>query len=175
MSLDAPRRIIVLRHAKADWPDVPDHERPLADRGRKEAPESGQWLAASGILPDLVLCSTATRTRETWKLFSHELSSRPRTVYEDRLYEASPGELVAIIQETSDEVSTLLLVGHNPGVQGLTQVLSGSHDADTLPLLVSEGFPTAGVAVLEFTGPWKGVEPGTAHLASLYVPGTALD
>ena len=88
MSADTPRRIIVLRHAKADWPNgVDDHERPLADRGRHQAPDAGRWLADSGINPDFVLCSTALRTRETWKLAAHELPKRTRkTVYEDRIY-----------------------------------------------------------------------------------------
>ena len=75
--------------------EVADHERPLAERGRKDAPVAGRWLADTGITPDLALCSTAARTRETWKLAVHELPHRPKTVYEERLYEASPGELIA--------------------------------------------------------------------------------
>jgi phosphohistidine phosphatase len=170
MSVDSSRRIIVLRHAKADWPSVPDHERPLADRGRKDAPVAGRWLAGTGITPDLALCSTAERTRETWKLFAHELPSRPRTVYEDRLYEAAPGQLIEVLQEVPEDVRTVLLVGHNPGVQGLTEVLAGGFEADTLTRLRSTGFPTAAVAVLTLDGPWKALEPGAAHLATFYSP-----
>ncbi|MCD0483260.1 histidine phosphatase family protein [Streptacidiphilus sp. ASG 303] len=172
MSVDTPRRIIVLRHAKADWPSVPDHERPLADRGRRDAPAAGRWLAGAGINPGLVLCSTALRTRETWKLVAHELPKRSRrTVYEDRLYEASPGEIVAVLQETPDEVSDLLLVGHNPGVQGLTEVLAGdAAEGDALVRLRRGGFPTAAVAVLSHTGSWKTVEPGSARLVAFHAP-----
>lgn len=170
MSVESSRRIIVLRHAKADWPDVPDHERPLSDRGRHEAPAAGAWLAAQKIAPDLVLCSTAERTRETWKLAAHELPERPRTVYEDRLYEASPGELIAVLNELPDDVGTVLLVGHNPSMQGLTEVLAGSADGDALPRLRSTGFPTAAVADLSYTGPWSALEPGAAHLATLHAP-----
>ena len=170
MSVDSPRRIIVLRHAKADWPSVPDHERPLADRGRRDAPVAGRWLADLGLLPDLALCSTAERTRETWKLFAHELPARPRTVYEDRLYEAAPGQLIEVLQEVPEEVATVLLVGHNPGVQGLTEVLAGEHEGETLPELRSTGFPTAAVAVLAVEGPWKALEPGVARLTTFVTP-----
>lgn len=171
MSVDSSRRIIVLRHAKADWPAVPDHERPLADRGRKDAPVAGRWLAGTGITPDLALCSTSERTRETWKLFAHELPTRPRTVYEERLYEASPGRLIEVMQEViPEEVGTVLLVGHNPGVQGLTEVLAGGFEGDTLTRLRSSGFPTSAVAVLTLDTPWKAVEPGVAHLTTFWSP-----
>ncbi|WP_055587764.1 SixA phosphatase family protein [Peterkaempfera griseoplana] len=171
MSVDTPRRIIVLRHAKADWPSVPDHERPLADRGRRDAPAAGRWLAGAGVNPELVLCSTALRTRETWKLVAHELPKRPRrTVYEDRLYEASPGEIIAVIQETPDDVADLMLVGHNPGVQGLAEVLTAEAEGDTLVRLRRGGFPTSAIAVLTFTGSWKAAEPGAATLVAFHSP-----
>ncbi|AUG80333.1 phosphohistidine phosphatase [Kitasatospora sp. MMS16-BH015] len=173
MSADTPRRIIVLRHAKADWPDqVADHERPLADRGRVQAAEAGQWLADSGANPDYVLCSTALRTRETWKLAGHELPKRVRrTVYEERVYEASPGEIIAVLQETPEEYTDLLLVGHNPGVLGLSQVLAGdTGDPDALKRLSLAGFPTAGIAMLSFAGPWSAVEPGIAQLDAFHTP-----
>jgi phosphohistidine phosphatase len=173
MSADTPRRIIVLRHAKADWPNqVADHERPLADRGRHQAPEAGRWLADSGINPDYVLCSSALRARETWKLAVHELAKRPRrTVYEDRVYEAAPGEIIAVLQETPDEFADLILVGHNPGVLGLTQILAGDEgDRDALNRLRLTSFPAAAIAVLSFVGPWKAVEPGVAKLDSYHTP-----
>ncbi|MEV4612153.1 histidine phosphatase family protein [Kitasatospora sp. NPDC049258] len=171
MSADTPRRIIVLRHARADWPNqVADHERPLADRGRAQATEAGQWLVDSGINPDHVLCSTALRTRETWKLVAHELPKRHRrTVFEERVYEASPGQIIEVLQETPDDTADVLLVGHNPGVLGLTQVLAGDDgDQEALNRLRLNGFPTGAIAVLSFTGPWKGVEPGVAKLDSYH-------
>ncbi|MFB7664766.1 histidine phosphatase family protein [Kitasatospora sp. NPDC056138] len=173
MSADTPRRIIVLRHAKADWPNqVDDHERPLADRGQAQAKEAGVWLADSGISPDLVLCSTSLRTRETWKLAVHGLARRPRkTVYEERLYEASAGEIITVLQETPEEYADVLLVGHNPGVLGLTQILAGDEgDPEALNRLRLGGFPTAAVAVLGFTGSWKDVEPGVARLDTFHTP-----
>jgi phosphohistidine phosphatase len=91
-------------------------------------------------------------------------------VYEERLYEAVPGRLIEVLQEVPDEVGTVLLVGHNPGVQGLTEVLTAEHEDDTLPRLRATGFPTSAVAVLEVEVPWKALEPGTARLTTFYTP-----
>ncbi|MET9296351.1 histidine phosphatase family protein [Streptomyces sp. NPDC003077] len=170
MSVDTPRRIVLLRHAKAEWSQSSDHERPLAERGRKDAPVAGRRLAESGIVPDLTLCSTADRTRETWKLFVHELPQRPKTVYEERLYEASLGELIALVNETSDEVNTLMLVGHNPGMHALADALAGEAEGDLLPRMNRSGFPTSALAVLTFNGSWKSVEHGVGRLVAYWSP-----
>jgi phosphohistidine phosphatase len=170
MSAEVPRTIVLLRHAKADWPDVADHERPLAEQGRRDAPAVGEWLTARGHAPQLALCSTATRTRETWKLVAHHLRQRPRTVYEERIYDASPGELIAVLNDVDDEVRDVLVVGHNPGMEGLAGALAGRGDGDALSGLSRSGFPTAAVAVLRFTGSWKSVEPETATLTDFWAP-----
>ncbi|MEU2262391.1 histidine phosphatase family protein [Streptomyces sp. NPDC019645] len=170
MSADTPRRIVLLRHAKADWPQVSDHERPLADRGRMDAPVAGRKLADTGIPFDLALCSTATRTRETWKLAVQELPERPRTVYEERLYEASLGDLLALLNETPDEVTELLLIGHNPGMHALADALSGKAEGDTLQRMNRGGFPTAAFAVIGFSGSWKSVEHGVGTLLDYWAP-----
>ncbi|AZM88533.1 MULTISPECIES: SixA phosphatase family protein [Streptomyces] len=170
MSADTPRRIALLRHAKADWPQVSDHERPLAERGRKDAPAVGLKLAETGIPFDLALCSTAARTRETWKLAVQELPSRPKTSYEERIYEASPGELIALLNETPDEVSDLLVIGHNPGMHALADVLSGRSEGDALARMTRTGFPTAALAIVSFTGTWKSLEPGACTLLDYWTP-----
>ncbi|GGT39649.1 SixA phosphatase family protein [Streptomyces chromofuscus] len=170
MSVADPRRIVLFRHAKADWPQVNDHERPLAERGRKDAAVAGRKLADSGISFDLALCSTATRTRETWKLAVQEFPQRPKTVYEERVYEASPGELIAVLNETPDDAQNVLLIGHNPGVQGLAEVLSGSADGAARERMSRRGFPAAAFAVLSFTGSWKSLEPGVATLLDYWAP-----
>jgi phosphohistidine phosphatase len=168
MSVDTPRRIVLLRHAKAEWSQDSDHERPLAERGRKDAPVAGRKLVDSGIVIDLALCSTAVRTRETWKLAVHEMPHRPKTVYEERLYEASLGELIALLNETPDDVQNLLLIGHNPGMHALADALAGKADGDALTRLDRSGFPTAAIAVLTFSGPWKSVEHGVARLTEYW-------
>ncbi|MEU9881411.1 SixA phosphatase family protein [Streptomyces phaeochromogenes] len=170
MSVAEPRRIVLFRHAKADWPEVSDHERPLAERGRKDAAVAGRRLADTGIPFDLALCSTATRTRETWKLAVHELPHRPKTVYEERLYEVSPGELIAVLNETPDDVQNALLIGHNPGVQGLADILAGQSEGDAQERMGRLGFPAAAFAVLSFTGSWKALEPGVATLLDYWAP-----
>jgi phosphohistidine phosphatase len=170
MSVAEPRRIVLFRHAKADWPQVSDHERPLAERGRMDAAAAGRRLAGTGLPFDLALCSTATRTRETWKLAVQEFPQRPKTVYEERIYEASPGELIAVLNETPDDARNVLLVGHNPGVQGLADVLAGSTEGDARERMSRRGFPAAAFAVLSFTGSWKDLEPGVATLLDYWAP-----
>ncbi|MEW1904134.1 MULTISPECIES: histidine phosphatase family protein [unclassified Streptomyces] len=170
MSVDTPRRIVLLRHAKADWPQVSDHERPLAERGRSDAPVAGRRLAETGIGFDLALCSTAVRTRETWKLAVQELPERPRTVYEDRLYEASLGELIALLNDVPDEVSDLLVIGHNPGMHALADALAGRAEGDTATRMNRSGFPTSAFAVLSFDGTWKSVEHGVGTLVDFWTP-----
>ncbi|MGW7104273.1 SixA phosphatase family protein [Streptomyces sp. NPDC054838] len=170
MSADTPRRIVLLRHAKAEWSDGPDHERPLADRGRHDAPAAGRKLAKTGIGFDLALCSTAARTRETWKLAVQELPHRPRTAYEERLYDASLGELIALLNETSDEVADLLVIGHNPGMHALADALSGTAQDDALQRMGRSGFPTSALAVVSFTGTWKSLEHGVGTLLDFWTP-----
>ncbi|SFF16161.1 phosphohistidine phosphatase [Actinacidiphila alni] len=169
MTADSPRTIVLLRHAKADWPSVADHERPLADRGRLDAAAAGRRLADDGITPELALCSTAVRTRETWKLAAHEMPHRPKTVYEERLYEATLGDLLALLTETPDEIGSLLLIGHNPGTHALADALAGGAEGDTAARM-SRGFPTAAFAVVTFSGSWKSVEHGVGRLTAFWAP-----
>ncbi|HET6353284.1 SixA phosphatase family protein [Streptomyces sp. NPDC002659] len=164
------RRIVLLRHAKADWPQVSDHDRPLAERGRQEAAVAGRKLADTGIAFDLALCSTASRTRETWKLAVHELPHRPKTVYEERLYDASLGELLALLNETPDEVNELLVIGHNPGMHALADALAGKAEGEAPARMTKTGFPTAAFAVVGFTGSWKSVEHGVGTLLDYWAP-----
>ncbi|WP_327237234.1 histidine phosphatase family protein [Streptomyces sp. NBC_01317] len=170
MSADTSRRIVLLRHAKADWPEVADHERPLADRGRADSSVAGRRLAETGIAIDLALCSTAARTRETWKLAVHELPQRPRTVYEDRLYDATLGELLALINETPDDVDNLLLVGHNPSMHALADAMAGPDSGDDIARMTRSGFPTAAFAVIGIDRGWKSVELGVGTLQEFWAP-----
>ncbi|MFB7620679.1 histidine phosphatase family protein [Kitasatospora sp. NPDC056181] len=170
MSTVRTRRIVLVRHAKSERSDViDDHERPLAERGRRDAPAAGRWLAGAGITPDLALVSTATRTRETWDLLAPELSERPGTVYEERIYAASPGELLVLFTELSEEVDDVVMVGHNPGIHALAEILVGASEGD-LTARMSAAFPTSAIAVLTYEGSWKAVEPGAARLVAFWTP-----
>jgi len=171
---DSPaRRLMLLRHAKSAWPDVADHERPLAPRGRRDAPAAGRWLRATGCMPDRVVCSTAVRARQTWQLAEDELGARPQTTFEQRVYGATSTGLLDLARQTPAKIRTLLIVGHDPAVQQLTLELAsarpGNRDADALERVRAK-FPTAAIAVLGFTGAWPRLAPGQARLASFAVP-----
>ena len=139
------RKLVLMRHAKSDWTqNEPDKQRPLNSRGRAAAPKMARWLQESAFLPDLVLCSTATRTVETWQ-FMNEIhkAARMHVEFMDELYLAH--ELV-IYQTLCDqwhlrnECETVMVLGHNPGMENLVTMLSG----------VPTEMPTAAVAVFCF-------------------------
>jgi phosphohistidine phosphatase len=109
---------------------MPDHDRPLAGRGRGDAPLMGRWLRDTGWIPDLVWCSTAERATQTWRLAAAELGADPPVSYEPRMYGATGGELAALIRQAPPRTTTLLLVGHNPGIQELALTLSAAAGRD---------------------------------------------
>ena len=166
-----PRRLIVLRHAKSAWPEgVPDHERPLAARGRRDAPAAGRALAEAGLLPDLALCSTAVRARLTWELACAEWDTRPPVRHDPRLYAADVPGLLGVVRETPAEVGALLLVGHNPGLEELVVELAGEALGDAFEQ-VRVKFPTSAIAVLAWHGPsWRSLTPAAALLEWTAVP-----
>jgi phosphohistidine phosphatase len=154
---------MLLRHAKSDWPDVPDRERPLAKRGRRDAPKIGRWLREHGYLPDVVVCSAAVRTRQTWELAAPELGGSPSVTFEPRAYAASALTLLYLVQELPSRYRATLLIAHNPGIADLATSLTENGK----PAL---RFPTAAVAVLEFTGPWSTLSPAHARLLTYTTP-----
>jgi len=168
------RRLVLLRHAKSAWPDLPDHERPLAKRGRRDAPAVGSWLREMGCMPDRVLCSTARRTRETWRLMAPGLGADPPAMsYEDRVYEAHCETLLDLARQTEPTASCLLIIGHNPGIQDLALMLASTPDGGTEADLLQRAtarFPTAAVAVLAFAGAWSRLGAGRARLISFVTP-----
>ncbi|MFI6577043.1 SixA phosphatase family protein [Nocardiopsis sp. NPDC050513] len=164
------RRVALLRHSTASWSHDSDHERPLSDRGREQAPAAGRWLAKNGLDFDLVLSSTAVRCQETWTLAGRELPAPSRTSYDERLYEATPSDLVTLLQEVDDDVDDLLIVGHNPGLHWLADTLAGEAEGDLLAQLNISGFPASAVAVLALDAPWRGVEHGVGRLVAYWTP-----
>jgi phosphohistidine phosphatase len=167
--VEEPRRLVVLRHAKSAWPAVIDHERPLAPRGRRDAPAAGRWLHDSGYLPDQVICSTARRTRQTWEWAAPALRAAPPVTYDERVYDASVADLLTVVREVPASVATLLLIGHNPGMQGLTLALAGGGLESAL-LQVELKFPTSAIAVLSLPGPWSAAAPDQARLTDFTIP-----
>ena len=140
------RTLILLRHAKSDWSGgEADIDRPLAKRGRRQAPEAGRWLAAHIDRVDLAVVSPANRTRSTWDLVSAALDVAPRTRIDDRVYAASDDELLTVVRELPDDLETVVVVGHNPGLEDLVSLLTG----DWAPM------PTSALAVITTSGPWS--------------------
>jgi phosphohistidine phosphatase len=156
-------RLVLMRHAKSGYPEsTPDHERPLAARGARDAPRIGAWLRESGNTPDLVVCSTAVRARQTWELATAALREQPPVRYEPRVYEASTLGLLMLIREFPEDMRTVLVVGHNPAI---SQLASGLAERSDLP-----AFPTAGLAVLTVDGQWTTTSPGEAKLDTFTTP-----
>ena len=159
------RRITLLRHAKA-VPDEhnDDHARALTSRGRDEALALGEWLRENHTLPDLALCSTAERTRETLAALHAILP----TELHRSLYLASAGEMLALLQGADDAVRHILLVGHNPGIHGLTVLLAKDYVRDADAEAIIHGYPTCGlVSMTAPIGRWKDLAPQTATVDAL--------
>ncbi len=165
------RTLVILRHAKAANPiGVADADRPLTDRGYADAEAAGVWLGHSGLNPDLVLCSPAKRTRQTWHGVALGLSeagmaegtddgpASPTVRYEYPIYAASARTLLATVRAAGD-AGTILLIGHNPGLSELSATLDPDR-ADP------EGLRTAGIAVHTVTGAWVDLGPGEARLST---------
>jgi phosphohistidine phosphatase len=162
----------LLRHAKSSWknPTLPDRDRPLATRGMTDAPLMGKAMAERGIDPELVLCSSARRTRDTLALVLPELKVEPKVVYEDALYHASPAEMLKMLHDLQAGASRVMLVGHNPELQSFALDLVGSgpkHFRDRL----REKYPTAGLAVINFaSGLWSSVAVNSGTLNLFLTP-----
>lgn len=168
-------RLMLLRHAKAAWPkDVADLDRPLAERGRKAAPLMGDYLARENLLPDLVIVSPATRTRQTWDLVGAEFArafpgEQIPVVYEPRIYEAPVESLLDVIQD-DHQARTLLMIGHNPGFEELAHMLVSHGDRYAFARL-SQKYPTSGLAVIDFNiGSWAEVTPRSGRLDRFVTP-----
>lgn len=166
--MNGQRTLLLMRHAKSDYPaGVPDHDRPLAPRGVREAGLAGDWLRANAPAVDAVLCSTATRARQT---LQHTRIDAP-VRYSERAYGATPGTMIAEINRTADGIGALLVVGHEPTMSGLACILAADAGTEVTALQrVSEKFPTSAIAVLHVPCPWAALEPGTAALTGFEVP-----
>jgi phosphohistidine phosphatase len=168
------RRLILLRHAKSDWPEgVPDEERPLGPRGRAAAPRMGTYLAAEGLVPDRAIVSPARRTAETWELAGAKLQRDGaviEAVTDGRIYAASARALLDVVREQPDAAGTVLLVGHNPGIHDLARRLSGEGEREAVARLTTK-YPTAALAVLDFrSDAWATCGWGGARLERFVTP-----
>ena len=163
------RTLLILRHAKSDQAcGLADHERPLNERGRKAATRIGVWMKENNLQPELVICSSATRTQETLELLRKSLTIPDTLVHiEERAYLASTETLLQLLAESPDDMDQILLVGHNPGVEALLTYLCGTD----LPLTASgKLMTTANLAQVGLPDDWRGLTPGCGMLKQLVRP-----
>lgn len=132
--------LVVVRHAKSDWHvPVGDRERPLAPRGRRQAPATGRWLAEHLALADLAVVSVATRARQTWQLVAAELPEAPPVQVAEAAYTFAGDDLLELVRQLPDDAGTVVVVGHNPAVEEAVESLTGR----------SVRLPTAALAVVD--------------------------
>jgi len=165
-------RLYLLRHAKSSWaePGMADFDRPLAERGHLSATAMGHLMTEEAFLPELLLCSTAQRTRETLAYllahFRHEMTVRLTR----GIYEASADDLLGLIRQWGGTARSLLLIGHNPAIEELAQSLAPSGDEPALTRLAAK-FPTAALAVIDFgAAQWSEIGSGAGRLAAYHTP-----
>ena len=166
-----PKHLYVLRHAKSSWaePDVEDHDRPLAPRGEEALARLRHYMARSGLRPALVLCSSAQRTVMTCRGIMPALPAETTVEIEHDLYAASGQRLLARLRRLDDDVPSVLVIGHNPGLHSLASMLTGAGDPELRGKLATK-FPTGAFAALALSSSWVDLAAGSATLDAFVVP-----
>ncbi|HZM80790.1 MAG TPA: histidine phosphatase family protein [Candidatus Limnocylindrales bacterium] len=157
------RTLVLLRHAKADRPNgVADVDRPLTDRGHADSAAAGAWLAKQGYAPDLVLCSPSKRTRQTWHSVAVALAraASPTVRYERELYDGGAEDLLKVIQTADPAARVVMVIGHNPSVSVLSELLDPDSELD------SDGLRTCGIAIHGVSVVWSDLK--TADLTAVH-------
>ena len=166
------RRLMLLRHAKTEraQPGERDRDRKLTKRGRSDAPLIGAYMAHHELVPDLALVSPATRAQETWALLADCFAEMaPAVVKDERIYNADPNQLMALLAETQ-EAKSLVLVGHNPGLHDLAVQLIASGDVEARER-IAEGLPTSGLVVIDLAfDDWSRLHPHAGRLERFVSP-----
>jgi phosphohistidine phosphatase len=163
------RRLYLLRHGKSSWDDLDldDHDRPLAPRGTRATAVMADHLRRANVAPDLVLCSSAKRTRETLEGIRDALDRDVVERIEQDLYAASARHLLERVRALDDGTKSVMLIGHNPGIEDLALDLAGSgRELEAM----ERKFPTGAMATLVFNGRWRDLKPGSAELAEFVTP-----
>jgi phosphohistidine phosphatase len=163
------KRLLLLRHAKSSWddPDLADHDRPLAPRGRRAAKSVAKHLRREGLAPNVVLCSSARRAQETLERIAPALGADPTALIEPELYSASASTLLERLRRLPEETGSAMLIGHNPAVQQLALSLAGRGSGRTA---IEGKYPTAGLATISFAGNWSDLDVHGAELVDFVTP-----
>ena len=158
------KRLLIMRHAKSSWKetDVTDHERPLKKRGKDDAHRMGKLLRSKKIVPEMIISSTAQRSRETAELLAESMKFKEAIIYSDALYMAEPSDILAEIAHHATKQKTVMVIGHNPGSEALLQILTGK----------VESLPTASIAyVTAKIDNWKDIKKSDSlKLKNLWRP-----
>jgi phosphohistidine phosphatase len=170
-TIDRVTTLFLLRHAKSSWadPTMSDRERPLAARGERAARRIAAYLESQRIRPELVLCSPARRTRDTLDLLQPALPRRTKVRIDDGLYGADADEIMQRLRAVDAQVGSVMVVGHNPGLEDVAMELAGDGDDAAMAQLRTK-FPTAALARLELDSGWSQLGAGRAYLAALVLP-----
>lgn len=164
------RRLVIMRHGRAEPYAATDHDRELTDRGRAEARAAGEYLAAHNLTPDYALVSSAARTRATWDEVRSASGATVEASYEPRLYAATPEAILEVARLIPEDARTVLLVGHNPGAAYVAYLLDDGDGDPAVMRGLLEGFPTASVAALALSGTWADLEPASARITHFTTP-----
>ena len=163
------RQLVVMRHAKAELHGPTDQERELAPRGCDDAAAAGRWLAGRGVVADGGLVSSAHRTVTTWERVAEAAGWEVSPLVSTALYAAGPESALDLVRETPEDVQCLVVVGHNPTMAYLAQLLDeGGGDADAQTAM-AQGFPTSALALFEYDGAWAELDLASARLAAFHV------
>ncbi|MBX9634010.1 MAG: histidine phosphatase family protein [Magnetospirillum sp.] len=166
------RQIFLLRHAKSSWddPSLDDFDRNLNNRGRKSARAMAKYLGKAHIRPAIILCSAAQRTRATYEIIESTLAGVPVSI-ENELYEAARGDLLDRLRRLDDHLPSVMMIGHNPGMERLTSFLCNGHGQAEALSRLAEKFPTGALAVLETKSPrWASLDEGDCRLVQFIRP-----
>lgn len=166
--MDSTRRLVIIRHAKAEPYAATDVERVLADRGRVEGRLLGEWLASAEVVPDRAFVSYAARTRETWEVVAAGAGWTVEPVYDGNLYGTDEDGVLDLVRDLPDDVATVVVVGHNPTMGVLAQLLDDGEGAATGSVALGS-FPTSTAAVFEVDGAWRDLAPMGGRLAAFHV------
>jgi phosphohistidine phosphatase len=171
--VETPRKLLYLfRHAKSSWdnPSLDDFDRPLAPRGEAASKSMARYFELADVHPDLVLCSPSARTRATLANVRAALGSPGSVKFDDALYHAGSATLMDFLRAVPTDLGSVMVIGHNPGLESLAHRLVGDGDSDEIAKMRSK-FPTAALAILVLpAGGWSEIGRGSCKLHSFVVP-----
>ncbi len=164
------RTLVVMRHAKAEQAGATDFDRRLSDRGEADARAAGAWLATQGVDPDLALVSAAVRTHQTWEGVAEGAGwDDGVATYDESLYAAGPESALDLVRGVDDEVLTLVVVGHNPTMGSLAQLLDDGDGDEDASAEMATGYPTSATTVFTLEGDWADLDEAGATVVGFHV------